>query len=555
MNFKYYKLETGADSISILLAKPFRQNAPTAYILDSTEAEMTYKNPLTAKVLNDSILCIDLGARTKLRQFRIYFNPSLEVITIRAIRLHLSNKVNLDLRTLTSSQLEILNHGKDELSFKVLAMNGYTYIESPKFCYPTDYPLIILSTSFIVLIFYLLFVFIEKVSTYQQLVSFSLQEISVILFIISILLAQRYFNIALIISVLLCIKNFKIRVFLANRANLYFVALYCIIMINFFFVSSDNDFKNIEKYTLLLVLPIYMSCIQSVRLGILFCISAIVIGGVLLFGALIDLAVFRNLEIISFENFTRSIHPVYYSYLISFSIFYVELTISQRYKFFIQTVLILLLILCGSKLIILSTLLLFALFLVKRRLSFIVIPLVVLGLFLFTPAKNRMLSIINLDDLSIVSEKMIKNPHDPRLNGLTLRLIIWQESLNITNIKDLILGSGVGLPSDKLLEQRLNRRGLTDHLWYNAHNQYLTTLFKVGFIGLMPLILLLSFVIRWAFNNNDRVLLLFTILMSIAMLSESMLERASGIALFCTIILFPMNTKILERIQVNEEIV
>lgn len=508
---------------------------------------MTYKVPIRAKILDDSSLHFDLITQTKLRQFRIYFNPSLDVIAIKAIRLHLSNDVDLDLSTLTSNQLDILNHGKNELSFRVLAQNGYTFIESPKFYYPTDYPFIILSTCFIALASYLLLVFGEKVGIINDLKSFSVQEFSVIFFVISIFLPQRYFNIALIVSSLLCVKNFKIKDFIANWTNLYFVTFYGIILINFFLVSSDSDFKGIEKYTLLLVLPIYISCIRTLRPGILFCLSSIMIGGVLLFAAFMDLAIFRDLEIISFKNFTRSIHPVYYSYLISFSIFYVQLIISSRYKYIMQTVLVLLLIMCGSKLVILTTLLLFSFFVVRRSIGFIVIALAGLGLFLFTPAKNRISSILNLDALSVVSEKYIENPHDPRLNGLTLRLILWQESMNITRIDQLILGSGVGLQSDKLFEEKLNRRGLIDHLWYNSHNQYLTTFFKMGLIGIISLILLLLSVTQRAIKNSDKALLLFTILMSIAMLSESMLERASGIALFCSIMLFMINAKVMER--------
>ncbi|MEQ1585081.1 MAG: O-antigen ligase family protein, partial [Cyclobacteriaceae bacterium] len=154
--------------------------------------------------------------------------------------------------------------------------------------------------------------------------------------------------------------------------------------------------------------------------------------------------------------------------------------------------------------------------------------------------------VLDFGDLSVIQEQTIKDPHDSRLNGFTLRIILWQESLNISNAKELIFGRGVSLSGNKSLERSLERRGLTDHLWYNAHNQYITTMYEMGLIGFILLMALLVYTIRLAVSTKDRVLLAFTLLMSIAMLSESILKRASGIAFFCMVILLLSNTRMSE---------
>ena len=554
LNTSYQKLNSNVESIRIILSKPLllQSHLPIVYFLDSTEASMNYRKPIASQLVSDSILYVDLKKQTKLRQFRVYFSPSTEAIMIKAIKLQPTNELSLPLKVFATDQMQVFKKGKDELFFNVLSTNEYSYIESPRFYYPTDYILIVASAIVVLLISYLLLLFANRINIFSLFGSLSLSELSVIAFMFSIFLPQRFFNVTLAISILMHIKKFKIRYFLENKMNFFFIAFYTVILLNFFLVSPDYDFKAIEKYTILLILPIYIACIRSNNLMIFFCISVLTIGMTLLFGALIDISIFRNLEIISFENFTRIIHPVYYSYLIAFSIIYVELTIFQSYKYLIQLILILLLILSGSKLIIFTTLLMFT-FLLKKEISLVIVPIVILGLLFFTPVKDRFRSISALSDLSVVSEQHIKDPNDPRLNGLTLRLILWQESLNFTSIKELILGRGVSASGNESFKRSLEKRGLLSHLSYNAHNQYVTTIFETGLIGLVFLMALLIYSIKLAISNKDKILLTFTILMSIAMLSESVLKRASGLTFFCMIILLLSNSKLIEHRKIDKE--
>jgi len=537
LTISYQSIDNHVESINIVLSKPLQSEPPIGYILDSTEAQMNFKTVFPSREINDSILFIDLKKATQLRQFRLYFSPHADTIKIRSIVFQFTNKdrANVNLVKLKGDGVRIVKECKDNLCLIIEKNDGYAYIETSRFYYPSDYPLIGLSALISLLILYGSLIVLIKV-TLPSFGPLSLLTISLIVFMFSIFLPQRFYNIALALTIVLHIRNFKLQHFLANRVNFFLFGLYILIVLSFLTISADYNFKAIEKYTLFLVLPIFASCIGNNRVLFFFCVSALVIGAVLLAGASIDMAIFRNLDAISFENFTRTIHPVYYSYLLSFSIFYIQFTSTQRYKLLLQVILLFLLILSGSKLIIFATLILLA-FSVKNKIYLIIASIIILCLLFFGPVRDRFASIMNVSDLSIVSEDHIQNPNDPRLNGLTLRLILWQESLATDNIKELLIGRGVSSNASKSLMNKIKNRGLTNHAEYNAHNQYLTTFFETGLIGLILLISMLMYCLYRGIMDKNRVLIVFTILMSFAMMSESILQRVMGITFFCIIML------------------
>src|SRR5687768_4839874 len=73
------------NSIRIELKNPIKMEAPVVYIIDSTEVSPKYATPFLSRMLNDSVLFVDLGRNTKLRQFRIYFQQSPGALTLHKI--------------------------------------------------------------------------------------------------------------------------------------------------------------------------------------------------------------------------------------------------------------------------------------------------------------------------------------------------------------------------------------------------------------------------------------------------------------------------------------
>ncbi len=543
LNTSYEKLENRIESIRIVLGKPLHSSPPVVYILDSTVADMNFEKPFISQKINDSILFIDLQKGIKLRQFRLYFSPTDEVVSIKKILLTPGNGNSLGINKLTGEEIKIVLKSENQLSFTVLSDSGTSYVESLNFYYPSDYLPIILSIGISLFFLSLFLLTLVKMNLLSFRGSFSLSELGVMFFLIGMFLPQRFFNITLILSILLVIKNFKFQTFLENKANLIFLLLYFLIVLDFFILSPDYNFKSIESYVLFLVLPIYASCIRSTQILSFFCVVALLIGSVLIVGALVDISIFRNFSVISFHNFTRSIHPVYYSYLLMFSILYIELNGNTKYRYLIESILVFLLILSGSKLLLFLAILWFV-FYVKNRIKYVIAPLIILALFLFAPVRERFESIVKFSDLSIISEQHIQNPNDPRLNGITLRIILWQESLNMNKPLDFVFGLGVGQSARNTLKLSLEKRGLSSHLNYNAHNQFVTSVFKTGVIGCALLLAILFYGLTLGLRTNDALLIFSVLLMFFGMLSESILERVNGIAFFATMILFSINARL-----------
>ncbi|NBP69958.1 MAG: hypothetical protein EBU52_14565, partial [Cytophagia bacterium] len=117
------------------------------------------------------------------------------------------------------------------------------------------------------------------------------------------------------------------------------------------------------------------------------------------------------------------------------------------------------------------------------------------------------------------------------------------------NIRDVLFGHGVSESSTKILQQNLTERGLTKHVDFNAHNQYITSLYKTGLIGLGLLIGLLIYCVKIGIATENKTLVYFTVLMSIAMLSESLFERASGTTFFGLLILLLINSKLPDKLH------
>jgi hypothetical protein len=190
-----------------------------------------------------------------------------------------------------------------------------------------------------------------------------------------------------------------------------------------------------------------------------------------------------------------------------------------------------------------------SLFIFHASVKVVLVPLLLMVLLLFSPVRKNFGLVANPRDWSVLSEAHINNPADKRLNGFTLRVILWQENLRVENVGQLIFGNGIGSEGNAVLEANLQKRGLTNHLWYNAHNQYLTTFFHTGILGLAALVSIVLYSIWSGYKSRDRVLLFFSVVMALAMMSESVFERVSGAVFFSLILLLSSNSKSQERTE------
>ena len=88
----------------------------------------------------------------------------------------------------------------------------------------------------------------------------------------------------------------------------------------------------------------------------------------------------------------------------------------------------------------------------------------------------------------------------------------------------------------------LKKLGLNQHQNYNPHNQYVDTFWRTGILGLILLIMIPLYSLRWAIKNKEVVLIQFSALMLVVMLTESIFGRVRGIYFFTLVIVLLINS-------------
>jgi len=150
--------------------------------------------------------------------------------------------------------------------------------------------------------------------------------------------------------------------------------------------------------------------------------------------------------------------------------------------------------------------------------------------------------LISLDktNLSRYSE-MLDFRKDYRQNdwgGRSLRLEKWKNTLECYRQFPL-LGTGAGDCSDEL--QKVYQRNGFDIAYnaqYNPHNQYLQVLLTLGPVGLLFFLALFGTAIYRARIQKNFTLFLLAYIFAASMITESMLERQTGMFLFSVLMAF-----------------
>lgn len=108
------------------------------------------------------------------------------------------------------------------------------------------------------------------------------------------------------------------------------------------------------------------------------------------------------------------------------------------------------------------------------------------------------------------------------------RVAVWKTASELA-VRELPLGTGTGSANDHLCAA-YRQKGYTHILQrqYNCHNQYLQSLLSQGVIGISSLLFFLGFCGYYAFRKRNFLLGMFTLIISLNMLVESMLEARAG---------------------------
>ncbi len=112
------------------------------------------------------------------------------------------------------------------------------------------------------------------------------------------------------------------------------------------------------------------------------------------------------------------------------------------------------------------------------------------------------------------------------------RYIIWTNAIEIAK-ENFITGVGTGDTKDKLKWKYVENLQFNYYIRaYNAHNQYLQILIALGIFGLLIFIIGQIYGIYLSFQKKYFLYFLFILLIFINLLTESMLERQSGVSFF-----------------------
>ena len=132
---------------------------------------------------------------------------------------------------------------------------------------------------------------------------------------------------------------------------------------------------------------------------------------------------------------------------------------------------------------------------------------------------------------SLIETKFYFDPEENNANGLTLRLVKWQCSLEGISSSPVI-GVGTGDMQD-VLQVCYNEKNFWGRVYeFNSHDQYLQTALGLGIIGMLWLLACLFWMARAAFITKDYLTICFVLSIAMAFLTESVLERKQGVVFY-----------------------
>ena len=119
-----------------------------------------------------------------------------------------------------------------------------------------------------------------------------------------------------------------------------------------------------------------------------------------------------------------------------------------------------------------------------------------------------------------------------------VRILIWKQAIEIIK-ENLVFGTTPGDANDALY-QSYQKNGLTGAIEkkLNAHNQFLQTFIGIGILGFILLLMMTVGAIIFGFVKRNYMLVLFSFLITLNFLVESMLQAQAGFIFFTFFLCF-----------------
>lgn len=335
-----------------------------------------------------------------------------------------------------------------------------------------------------------------------------------------------------------------------NKWSFIVIGFFLLHVVGYFFSENKSEaLSAIEIKLCFLAFPIlffgsHFSHTHIKKIVISFVSGCMLVSFLCIFRACY-LYFFEDTNAFFYSDFSYFIHPSYMAMYLVFALLIVMLFYKNWLAHlhllniklgFMAVVFLVTIFLCSSKLGLLSAFFLlpttFSVLLYNKGYKKIIIGLVLalLGLAtasykLFPTPFKRFQTAINVTKSSQTIDKT-------DAESTAVRILIWKESIKLIKNK-FWFGTTAGDVNDKLIES-YEKEGLTGALTkkLNAHNQFLQTFIGTGFIGFVLLILMTLFLIVYSFIKKNYILMLFSILISLNFMVESMLQTQAGFTFF-----------------------
>jgi O-antigen ligase len=330
-------------------------------------------------------------------------------------------------------------------------------------------------------------------------------------------------------------------------------------LISLFYTENlQVGLQKVETKASLLLIPMVIASLPNLKNHFKFVGWFHVWGNVLALVICLIAAVlrfFENGEFIEFfySRFSIIEHPGYFTMNVIFALSFVGVQFNKHEKNYSKTLLVSI-----------FSFLLIGVFLLSSRTGIIALPFVLVLILSNYLAKrfslfkvfvaNIVLIIVlfasiffipnvNMRMTSLINEiTTYKNPSEAT-DAVEMRIAIWTQSRHII-YENWLLGVGLGDTDDQLAEvyKKMNmQKPLTEG--YNAHNQFLQTQLSIGIFGTLAQLGILIFLFIFGFKKRNALALCLFIIISSNFLTESILERQSGVVFFSLFVPILLNFK------------
>ncbi len=196
--------------------------------------------------------------------------------------------------------------------------------------------------------------------------------------------------------------------------------------------------------------------------------------------------------------------------------------------------------LCSSKLGLISffiTILLLFVYKWKLNLTFKKVFFIVIS-FLILIVLTSLLFPTSLHRLRPLTEFSTDKIDKTSAESTTVRVLIWQRSIEIIK-NNFLFGTGAGDANQQLYDS-YERHELSGAFQYklNAHNQFLQSFIGLGVAGFLLLIMLTFGEIIRGILDRKFLLFVFSLLITMNFMVESMLQRSAGVLFFSFFLCF-----------------